>query len=177
MWSGLILISHFTLLQEAAKKAGTASSSSPGEIESAASKADVQKPVKPIAGYTTLQFDMTYCTHVTPYRQEEIKMRRVWRLFGGGRLWSLSLLCWQAKIRWTWQEEAMLCEEKVWVNNNFPFTEIVMLTLTTFMWLCVGSLLSTTKSGKTIQMNITKSLFANLHRFAINKLYSTLFGA
>ena len=96
---------------------------------------------------------------VTPYRQEEIKMWRVWRLFGGGRLWSLSLLCWQAKIWWTWQEEAMLCKEKVWVNNNFPF---IMLTLTTFMWFCVGSLLSTTKSGKTTNVGISQNLSSQI---------------
>ena len=52
----LILISHFTLLQEAAKKADAAPSSPPGEIESAASKVDIHKPVKPIAGYTNSCF-------------------------------------------------------------------------------------------------------------------------
>ena len=52
----VILISHFTLLQEAAKKADAAPSSPPGEIESAASMVDVQKPVKPTAGYTNSCF-------------------------------------------------------------------------------------------------------------------------
>ena len=52
----LLLISHFTLLQEAAKKADTAPSSPRGEIESAASMADIQKPLKPIAGYTNSCF-------------------------------------------------------------------------------------------------------------------------
>ena len=57
----------------------------------------------------------------------------VWRVFSGGRLWSLSVLCWQAEIWWTWQKEAMLCKAKVWVNNNCPCTEIIMLTFTSFM--------------------------------------------
>ena len=52
----ILLIQHFTLLQEAAKKADTALSSPPTKIEPAASIVGVQKPVKPIAGYTNSCF-------------------------------------------------------------------------------------------------------------------------
>ena len=110
--------------------------------------------MKPITGYTDSFFAVWYdLLHslgkvVTPYRQEEIKMWRVWSLveedcghchfcadkpkFGGPR-------------------RKKQCPKRKWVNNNFPFTEIIMLRLTTFMWFCEGSLLSvsTTKSGKT----------------------------